>query len=66
MTTRKYRNIGLHETLVNEIESIIEETNYRSVSDFVHDACRRRLESLISLYPELKTKINLEKEKELK
>ena len=57
--SRKYRNIGLHEDFVKTIEIIVEEESaYRSVSDFVHDACRRRIESLMSLYPHLKGKVD--------
>ena len=62
--SRKYRNISIHEEIAKQIEIIIEETNYRSISDFLHDAIRRRIEQLFALYPELKSKLQSTKSKD--
>lgn len=57
---RQYRNISLHENFAENIEKIIDDSaiNYKTLSEFVHDACRRRLEQLLAIYPHLKDKFD--------
>ena len=57
---RQYRNVSLHEGFAENIEKIIEDPaiNYKTLSEFVHDACRRRLEQLLAIYPHLKDKFD--------
>ncbi|MGB9693888.1 MAG: ribbon-helix-helix domain-containing protein [Fervidobacterium sp.] len=51
MPRKKYRMIGLPEELYLEIERIVDagKYGYASVSEFVKDAVRRRLEEIAKL-----------------
>lgn len=46
---RKYRKISISEEIVEKVEKIIEEGNlgYRSISDFMHEAVRLRLQEIM-------------------
>lgn len=51
MPRKKYRMIGLPEELYLEVEKIVDtgKYGYASVSEFVKDAVRRRLEELAKI-----------------
>ena len=56
----KYRTQTIDENLLDTIDIIVnnQKSLYKSRSEFIHDSIRRRIESLLALYPELKEKIN--------
>jgi len=56
----KYRTQTIDENLLDTIDIIVnnEKSLYKTRSEFIHDSIRRRIESLLALYPELKEKIN--------
>ncbi|MEM2704693.1 MAG: ribbon-helix-helix domain-containing protein [Candidatus Bathyarchaeia archaeon] len=51
MPRKKYRMVGLPEDLYLEVEKIVEagKHGYTSVSEFVKDAVRRRLEEIAKI-----------------
>jgi len=55
-----YKTVKLTDEILDVVDTLvtIDKLGYNSRSDFVHDAVRRRIEGLISLYPELKEKID--------
>lgn len=56
----KWRSISINEDLFKMIAVIKDDTGHNSVSDFIQDAVRRRIEGLLVLYPDLKEKIKAE------
>lgn len=44
--TPKYQSVSLPISLIEEMEKQVGEHGYVSVTEFVKDACRRRLEEL--------------------
>ena len=61
-----YKTVTIRNELMKIVDQIVEveAMGYNSRSDFVHDAIRRRIESLLSLFPELKEEINAGKIKD--
>ena len=57
MTKREYRTLSLPEGLLQQIEDLLEELKnmgvdpgYKTISEFVKDAVRRRVEDLRQIY----------------
>ena len=47
MKSKDYQNVGIHHDLFEELDLFVKETKrYRSVSEFVHESIRLRLELL--------------------
>ena len=46
MVSKGYTNISIPDSLIESINEVVGTIGYMSVSEFVKDACRRRLESM--------------------
>ena len=56
---RTYKTARIDESMIKIIDRIIEDkrTGYKTRSEFIHDSLRKRIEDLLNLFPDLKTKI---------
>ena len=61
-----YVTVRLDKNLLDAVDALVKQKKpgYKSRSEFVHDAVRRRIEGLLSLYPELKAQIDTERIKD--
>jgi len=60
MSNRYYKTARIDSNLIEMIDILISDrrTGYKSRSEFIHDAIRMRIETLLSLYPDLKNKFD--------
>lgn len=52
--TERFRGVSLKRELVNAVEQFIENhpnAGYKSISDFIHEAVRSRIQEVKKLYP---------------